>query len=401
MTLPDEQHVMNTFARIPVEFVRGKGMELYDASGKTYLDFLSGIGTVSLGHSNSLVNDAVYQQLKKLTHVSNFFYVEYRAELADRLIELFEEEGKVFFANSGAEAVEGALKLARKWGHERKPDADTIVTALGSFHGRTYGAMSATGQPERATDFAPVLPGFEYVPFNDIEALDATLGDDTVAFMLEIIQGESGVWPASQEYIDVVAKLCKERNVLLIIDEIQTGIHRTGKPFAFQHYGITPDIITSAKALGNGYPIGAVIARTEVADTFVPGDHGSTFGGSPLACAAALSTLIAFDAMALDGAIISEHVEAVGAYAQSKLAEIPYLTDIRGKGLMIGATLTDDAPLNAAQLRDALCEAGCIINAIGDKYIRLLPPLICKNVHIDALIEAIYAIMKAPREDIS
>ena len=396
-----EPHLMNTFARIPVKLVRGDGIKLYDEHGKVYLDFLSGVGTVSLGHAHPAVTEAICGQVGRLTHVSNFFYVEHRDQLAARLVALFGDEGKVFFANSGAEAVEGALKLARKWGHTHKPEATTIVTALGSFHGRTYGAMTATGQPERALDFAPGLPGFQYVPFNDIEALDATLGGDTVALMLEVVQGESGVWPATQEYLDAASRWCKERNILLIIDEIQTGIYRTGAPFAFQHYGLSPDIITSAKALGNGYPMGAIIARSQVADTFKPGDHGTTYGGGPVACAAALATLTALEELTVDGLSICEHVEAVGEYARKRLTQIPHLTEVRGRGLMIGATLTDDAPLNAIQVRDALCEGGFIINAPSNTYIRLLPPLICKNMHIDAIIEALYAIMDTPGKETS
>jgi predicted acetylornithine/succinylornithine family transaminase len=395
----NEQRVMDTFARIPVTFVRGEGMELFDSSGKRYYDFLSGIGTVGLGHSHPDVASAISEQVHKLTHVSNFFYVEHRAELADKLVELFGSSAKVFFTNSGTEAVEGALKLARKWGYLHKPAAHTIVTTLGSFHGRTYGALSATGQPERAAAFAPLLPGFTHVPFNDCAALEATLGDDTVAFMLEVIQGESGVWPATQEYLDTAVTLCRQHDILLIIDEVQTGIYRTGAPFAFQHYRVKPDIITSAKGLGNGYPIGAVIARDEVSAAFSVGDHGTTFGGGPVGCAAARATLRAYDEFSAEGRSITRHVQEVGEYAAEKLREMPFFVEVRGKGLMIGATLAPSVPCNAMQLRDALCGAGFIVNAPGERNIRLLPPLVGTNMHMDLLVDAIYAIMGVSRKD--
>ena len=391
--LPDESHLMGVFARLPIQFVRGNGMELFDADGTRYFDFLSGIGTVNLGHRHPAVTSALHAQADVLTHVSNFFYIEHRAELADKLVELFGSEAQVFFANSGAEAVEGALKLARKWATIHKPEAHTIVTALDSFHGRTYGALSATGQPARSAPFAPLLPGFRYVAYNDVDALDGALTEDTVALMLEVIQGESGVWPARAEYLETAQRLCVERNILLIIDEIQTGIYRTGLPFAFQHFGLTPDIITSAKGLGNGYPIGAIIARREAADAFAPGDHGSTFGGNPLACAVALATLRAFDACAIDGASVQEHVTAVGAYARETLSRIPGIDEVRGRGLMIGMTLGDEFCMTAPAMRDALAHKGFIVNAIGERTIRLLPPLICTNVHIDYLSAAIYAII--------
>jgi len=403
--LPDEAHLMEVFARMPIQMVRGSGMELIDAKGTHYLDFLAGIGTVNLGHSDPKVAGAIASQAAVLTHVSNFFYIEHRSELADRLVELFGAhtdrgvDARVFFANSGAEAVEGALKLARKWASLNKPEAHTIVTARDSFHGRTFGAMTATGQPERSAPFAPLLPGFTYVAFNDIDALEDTLGADTIALMLEVVQGESGVWPATTALIERAATLCQERNILLIIDEIQTGIYRTGPPFAFQHYPVTPDIITSAKGLGNGMPIAAIIARTEVASAFAVGDHGTTFGGGPLACAAARATLEAFDELRIDGVGITEHVSAVGAYAREKLATLPYITEVRGMGLMIGMTLAPDSPLTALEIRDALACHGFIVNAIGERIIRLLPPLICTSVHIDSLITAMNEIMNGQREE--
>lgn len=396
MTLRDQQaleaqYVMNTYARKAVEFISGEGMYLTDDTGKRYLDLLSGIGTMALGHSHPKVVEALIEQGKKLMHVSNYFYIEHRGELAEKLSKLSGINGKVFFSSSGAEAGECAIKLARMWAYTNKPNADGICTASGSFHGRTITTVSATGQPERSKPFAPLTPGFPNVAFNDCDALEEALTPDTIAFMIEIIQGESGVNPASQEFLECAEKLCRERNILLIVDEVQAGIYRTGKPFAFQHYGITPDIITSAKALGCGFPIGATIARPEIADAFKPGDHGSTFGGGPLACAVALAGLTE-----MEETNIGEHVEKVGAYAIEKLSAVEGIISVRGKGLMIGFTL--DQTLLGSECTSSLCaeklfEQGIIVNAIHDSTIRILPPLICENVHIDILAEALCGII--------
>lgn len=388
----DAAHVMHTYARRDVGFVSGQGVELTGTDGRTYVDFLSGIGTMSLGYSDPKVTAAVQAQAAKLTHASNLYYVEHRGELASRLVTLFGAPAKVFFANSGAEANEAAIKLARKWAHAHKPAATTIVTALNSFHGRTLATVAATGQPARALPFAPVTPGFAHVVFNDVSALEAAIGPDTIAFMIEVVQGESGVWVASEEYMARAAELCRETGTLLIVDEVQSGLYRTAYPFAFQHYGVQPDIITSAKALGSGFPIGAAIAVTEVAAALVPGDHGSTFGGGPLACAAALATLERFDELS-----IAAHVAEVGEYLIQQLGSVAGLTDIRGRGLMVGFTLDPasvGATMTAKQLADALLQAGYLVNAIGDHYIRLLPPLIVEKTHIDGLICAINGIIE-------
>lgn len=391
--LLDNQYVMNTFARKPVDFVRGQGMSLFDSDGKEYFDFLSGIGVLNLGHCNEGVVEAICEQVSKLAHVSNYFHVEHRGELAQQLVELYGYAGKVFFANSGAEANEGAIKLARKWGHEHKPEATTILTLGQSFHGRTLATVAATGQPDRAVPFAPVMPGFKHITLNDIDELEQTMGSDTVAILIEVIQGESGVWPAAYSYVERIDQLCAEHNVLLIVDEVQSGMYRTGRAFGFQHYDIQPDIITLAKGLGNGYPIGAVIARDEIADTFQPGDHGSTFGGGPVACAAALATVQQMRTMSIEGVSLAQHVESLGEYAREQLAGISGIESVRGEGLMIGFSLANSDALSASALADALLETGFIVNAIGQEHIRLLPPLVCRKSHIDALIGAIYAII--------
>lgn len=383
----DVQYVMPTYGRNNVAFVEGCGMELIDIEGKTYLDFLSGIGTVSLGHSNPVVVETLTKQAHKLMHVSNIYGVENRGELAADLSNLAGMDAQVFFSNSGAEANECAIKLARKWGHAHKSEATHIVTLEGSFHGRTLGTIAATGQKKFSAPFAPVMPGFTTVPLNDEAALDVALNDDAIALMIEVVQGESGVWLAAPSFIQRAEKLCRERNVLLVVDEVQSGMFRTGTPFAFQNYGIEPDIFTLAKALGNGFPIGATVARTNLAAEFVPGDHGTTFGGNVLACTVARTVVEQLSALADSG-----HIDQVGAYAREQLAALDGVTDVRGIGLMIGFTL---ATANAQDVAAKLLERGFIVNAIGSEHVRILPPLICENAHIDALISALYATIES------
>ena len=391
----DQQYVMNTYARRPVAFVAGQGMELVAADGSRYLDFLAGISTVNLGYSDPVVTQAIADQAAQVIHTSNLYYAPHRAELAQDLVQLFGAPAKVFFANSGAEANEAAIKLARRWAAQHKPQATTILTALNSFHGRTLATVAATGQPERAVPFAPVPQGFAHVPFNDTDALEAAVGPDTIAVMLEPVQGESGVWPATPQYLQRAQELCRQHGALLIFDEVQTGMYRTGSyPFAFQRYGLAPDIVTSAKALANGVPIGAAIATVHVAGAFVPGDHGSTFGGGALACAAARATLAQLSALKL-----GQNSEEMGEYLRAKLADIPGIGQVRGLGLMVGFTISDElaatlGPTPAKTLSDALLDRHVIVNAIGQRHIRLLPPLICNRSHIDTLCNALYAIIE-------
>lgn len=402
----DSAYVMHTFARRPVVFDRGEGPRLTATDGTTYTDFLAGIATVSLGYSDPAVTAAIAEQAAKLVHVSNLYHIEHRGELAQALVELYagadyigdahppadSPPARVFFSNSGGEANEAAIKLARRWAREHKPGADTILTLLGSFHGRTLATVAATGQPERALPFAPVMPGFAHVALDDIAALEAAIGggERTIAVMVEVIQGESGVWPASAAYLSRLAEVCQSTDTLLIVDEIQTGMYRTGRPFAYQHFGLNPDIVTSAKALANGMPIGACIAATHVADALKVGEHGSTFAGGPLVAAAALATLRRYREL---GAI--ERVAELGAYLAESLAAIHGVEQVRGRGLMVGFTLSAAtlARIGAPALGTALFESGYLVNTIGDAHVRLLPPFTIEKTHIDGLVGAINAII--------
>jgi predicted acetylornithine/succinylornithine family transaminase len=364
-------------------------MRLYDDEGREYLDFVSGIGAVNLGHSHPAVTAALADQAAKLVHVSNLFYVENRAELAEEVVSLLGGGWKLFFANSGTEAVEGAIKLARKWAGTNRPGAFTVVSLERSFHGRTLAALAATGQASKQEAFAPMPEGFVHVPPNDIDALDAAIDDSVAAVLLEVIQGEGGVWPLSAEYLSAARELCTARGCLLMLDEIQTGFFRTGPAFAHQAFGIVPDVITIAKALGNGLPIGGFLATDDVGAALVPGDHGSTFGGGPAICAAARATL---------SALISEDLGTnalhVGEYLRSGLTAIAErsgtITDVRGAGLMVGVTLAE--PIAAAVAEEALAR-GIVLNSIGANILRFLPPLVCGKPEIDTLLSTLSDIL--------
>lgn len=380
---------MNTYARFPIVFAKAAGTKVWDVAGKEYTDFLSGLGALNLGHCPPKVIDAFCTQARQLGHVSNLFYTKPQMELAARLGKL--GGGRVFFANSGAEANEGALKLARRWGKINfSPEKTGYVTALNSFHGRTMATLAATGQPEKNRSFEPLPPGFKHVTFDDIAALDAAVDEKTCAVMLEVVQGESGVWPASAGYLAAVRRLCDERRVLLIFDEVQTGFGRTGKFFAYQHSGVRPDIITMAKSLAGGFPIGAVIAREEVAAAFSPGDHGSTFGGGPAVCAAALAAL---DVLTDDRLV--ERSAAVGDYFRGRLeslaAETGVIEDVRGLGLMLGLTLKS---ADARQVVIAMLDKGFIINSVGSNILRFLPPLIITEGEINAMLAALREVLE-------
>lgn len=381
---------MSTYGRKPVMFVRGEGVRLYDDDGREYLDFVSGIGAVNLGHAHPAVAAAIAEQSARLVHVSNLFHVEHRAHLAEVLSGLAGGGRKVFFANSGTEAVEGAIKLARRWGKTHKGEGCfRIITAHRGFHGRTMGALAATAQPSKQGAFAPMLPGFSHVPLNDIDALEAAIDDTTCAVMLEVVQGEGGVYPCDARYLTAARALCDARDVLLVFDEVQTGFFRTGPAFAHQAFGVQSDIMTLAKAMANGLPIGAVLATDAVASAFSPGDHGSTFGGGPVVCAAALATI-----QALGEERLGERAVVVGAHLKQGLLSLAEktgeITTVRGLGLMVGAQLTRPV---AAQVAARALERGIVLNNIGDSVIRFLPPLVCNEAEIDTLLGTLEAVV--------
>ncbi len=385
----DATYVMQTYARKPVMFMRGEGMRLYDDDGREYLDFVSGIGAVNLGHAHPAVTAALAEQAAKLVHVSNLFYVEHRAELASDVVGLLGGGWKMFFANSGTEAVEGAIKLARRWAGVHKPGAFEVVSLERSFHGRTLAALAATGQPSKQEAFAPMPEGFSHVPPNDIAALTAAVGDKVAAVLLEVVQGEGGVWPLTTEYLQAARRICDEANCLLIIDEIQTGFFRTGPAFAFQSHGITPDVITVAKALANGLPIGGIVARDDVAAALQPGDHGSTFGGGPAICAAGRATIASLVSEGL-----GHNAEVSGGYLHACLVELAEttgaITAVRGAGLMVGVSLLE--PIAAEVAAEALAR-GIMINSIGTDILRFLPPLVCGKPEIDTLLSTLSDIL--------
>lgn len=372
-----DKYLMRNYGRIPLAPVEGDGARLWDADGKEYLDFVSGIAVNALGHCNLAVVDAICDQAKKLIHCSNLYYIEPQVLLAKMLVENSVMD-KAFFCNSGGEANEAAIKLARKYAKVKHgPDKVEIVTALNSFHGRTLATITATGQPKYQKGFEPLPGGFKYVPFNDLQALEEAVGPATCAVMLEPIQGEGGVNVASKEYINGVKKICKKFGALLIFDEVQTGIGRTGRLFAYEHYGVKPDIITLAKALGGGFPIGAMLARGEAARIFQPGDHASTFGGNPLACAAALATLEEI----IEGEVV-EYTNSVGEILCTELEKLrekyDYVKEIRGKGLLIGMELL----IEGKKIVDGCQEKGLLINCVGGHVLRFIPPLTVSSTEV-------------------
>jgi acetylornithine/N-succinyldiaminopimelate aminotransferase len=386
----DKKYYMNTFGeRTPVCFQYGKGINLWDDQGKKYYDFFAGIAVNALGHSHPKLVNAIKEQAEKLIHCSSLYYNEQQASLAKVLVENSCAD-KVFFGNSGAEANEGAIKLARLY-YKKKgfDDKFEIITLENSFHGRTLATIAATGQKKYQKPFCPLTPRFETVPINDLAALEKAVSPSTCAIMLEPIQGESGVNPTTYEYMHGVRKLCDEKDILLIFDEVQCGLGRTGKMFAYQHYGVEPDIFTLAKALGGGFPIGAFCAKDFVAQAFEPGDHGSTFGGNPLACAAGLAVM---DVLLNESLV--DNAGSMGAYFVEKLSQLAskysIITEIRGKGLLIGVQFSVD---KAKYIRDECFKKGYLIGSIGTNILRISPPLIITETDIDEMISVLDSIL--------
>jgi acetylornithine aminotransferase len=396
------EFVFQTYLRQGKAFVRGEGTTLVDEEGKTYTDFLAGIAVCNLGHCHPEITRAIERQARTLVHVSNLFYTAPQADLAAALVEKSFAD-RVFFSNSGAEANEAAIKLARRYFQSRgNKNRYQIITMEKSFHGRTMATLSATGQDKIKEGFYPLLEGFVHVPFNDIDALKAAMDDTVAAVMLEPVQGEGGVIPADPDYLKQVRALCDETGTLLIFDEIQTGMGRCGTLFAHELYKITPDIMTLAKALANGIPIGAMLATQEAATGFDFGSHGSTFGGTPLATAAALEVVNIIS----DPAFLSR-VNERGAYLRDKLLELkekhPRILDVRGKGLLVGMEIDTDSGTDTdkdAGFFVANCfEQGFIINGIQNKILRFAPPLIIEKTEIDRLVAVLDSLFQAISEN--
>lgn len=383
-------HIMPTYARQAVTFDRGEGAWLWDSNGKRYLDALAGIAVCNLGHAHPAVHQALCKQSQTLIHTSNLYGVKLQAELADKLCRLSGMDN-VFFCNSGAEANEAAIKIARKYGHEQGIDAPVVLTMDKSFHGRTMGALSATGNTKIKQGFAPLLPGFTHAPYNSIDAIVSAIRADKniVAILVEPVQGEGGVNIPDPDYLNQIRAVCDEHQLLMMLDEIQTGIGRTGEFFAYQHNQILPDVCTLAKALGNGVPIGACMARGKAAAILTAGNHGSTFGGNPLACSAALAVLDTLCSTNLIADADRKGKRICDAVAR-QVAGNPHIVSIRHLGLMIGIEL--DAP--CGELVGKALDKGLLINVTADNTIRLLPPLLIDDAQIDLLTETLSALIK-------
>lgn len=385
--------LMNTYGNRTTTLVRGEGPYVWDSEGKRYLDALSGIAVCGLGHGHPAITKAITEQANKLLHVSNLYNIEPQIAAGKALVEVSGMDN-IFFSNSGAEANEAALKLARKYGQEKGIATPEVITTENSFHGRTMATLSATGNKKIKVGFSPLVSGFIHVPYDDIEAIKAAATSNTVAVMVEPIQGEGGVRVPAPSYLPELRKLCDERGWLLILDEIQTGNGRTGKYFAYQHFGILPDVVTTAKGLGNGVPVGACLAHGQAAAIFQPGNHGSTFGGNPLACNTALAVI---------RTITEEELPARAAHLgermlqkfRTSLAGVNGVADIRGCGLMIGIQLSEDCP----ELVERAKEAGILINVTAGNTIRLLPPLIISDEQADEIVRIVVDLIKSRRAE--
>ena len=389
----DKAGYLPVFSRYEIVLDHGEGAYVWDHNGKKYLDFLGGIAVNVLGHNHPALVKAVSEQAGKMLHCSNLYYTQAQADAADKLAKLSGlEDAKVFFGNSGAEANEGAIKLARKFTHQQDPEKSQIITAWMSFHGRTLATLTATGQPHYQEGVGPLPEGFDYVHYNDIAELEKMMSDKTCAVMLETIQGEGGVYTPNPGYLRQVRELCDKHGALLIFDEIQAGIGRSGEFFAYDKYGVKPDIVTLAKGLAGGVPIGAFVARGEVARAMHPGDHGTTFGGNPLACAAAnvvLDTVPQAEFLA--------HIRQVGGYFKQQLSSLQekfpaLISEVRGEGLILGAELSRD-DIGRDIVNECLSE-GIIINCTVGKVLRFIPPLIISDEQVDEVISALAKVLE-------
>ena len=386
------EHVLyKTYNRFPVVFDHGEGVKLYDTDGQEYLDFGAGIAVMGLGYSCDEVKNAVKEQMDKLPHISNLFYNESAIDAGEKLLAVSEMD-KVFFTNSGTEAIEGALKIAKRYAYNKgmAPDYE-IIAMKHSFHGRSLGALSLTGNDHYQEPFAPLIPNIKFAQFNDLDSVKALFSDKTCAVIMETIQGEGGIYPATEEFIKGVRALCDEHDALLVLDEIQCGMGRSGEMFAWQGYGVKPDVMTSAKALGNGVPIGAFLACGKAATAMVPGDHGTTYGGNPLVCAAANAVLDVFKEKNITG-----HVKEVGAYLWEKLEEVAAAYDCviahRGKGLIQG--LEFNTAVGPA-VTNALLEQHLVLISAGVNIIRFVPPLVIEKADVDAMVGKLKAAIEA------
>ena len=383
-----ENALLHTYNRFPVCFDHGKGVYLYDTEGKEYLDFAAGIAVCSLGYGDETYTQSLKNQVDKLLHVSNLYYNEPTTEAAEKLLKVSDMD-RVFFTNSGTEAIEGAMKAAKKYAYTRDGEAGHEIIAMNhSFHGRSMGALSVTGTEKYRTPFAPLIPGIKFADFNDLESVKAAVTDKTCAIILETVQGEGGIYPATQEFLEGVRALCDEKDILLILDEIQCGMGRCGEMFAFQAYGVKPDILTSAKALGCGVPVGAFLMTEKVAEkSLAPGDHGTTYGGNPFVGAAVSTVLDIYEEKDL-----VSHVKEISKYFETELDKLvdkyEFITARRGMGLMQGLVLT----VKPADVCNKALENGLIVISAGSDVLRLVPPLVIEKEHVDEMISKLESI---------
>jgi len=384
-----ESEIYKTYNRFPVVFDHGDGVRLYDTDGNEYLDFYAGIAVNGLGYNDAEFNEAVKAQVDKLLHISNLYYNVPSVEAAELLLKASQMD-KVFFTNSGTEAIEGALKIARRYAYNKDGGHDHEIIAMNhSFHGRSLGALSVTGNNHYQEPFKPLIPGIKFADFNDLESVKAVVNEKTCAIILETVQGEGGIYPATQEFLSGVRELCDKNDILLILDEIQCGMGRTGSMFAWQQYGVKPDVMTVAKALGNGVPIGAFLAAGKAATAMVPGDHGTTYGGNPFVTAAAYKVLELFEKRQ-----IVSHVKEMGDYLTKKLEKLKdkyeIITARRGLGLIQGLEFT--VPVSSI-ISQALMEQKLVIISAGTNIIRFVPPLVIEKEHVDEMVEKLSAVL--------